>query len=119
MIRLYFDDDSQERPVLDGLRRSGIDIQIPRDVGLDGQADAVHLRHATEADRVVVTRNQGDFVRLHGETIRSGGMHAGIAIAPARLTIGQRVRALQAMNAELDSVSMANRLEFLTDWVDR
>lgn len=45
-MRLYLDDDSAERTLIEILRRAGRDVQLPVDAALAGVQDAVHLTHA-------------------------------------------------------------------------
>ncbi|MBI5329191.1 MAG: DUF5615 family PIN-like protein [Betaproteobacteria bacterium] len=63
-------------PVVEALRRWGHDVLTTQDAGQSGQAipdDAV-LRFAHVDERVLLTFNRKDFIRLH----QAGQPHAGI-----------------------------------------
>jgi hypothetical protein len=44
-MRLYLDDDSVDRILVQLLRQAGHDVQIPNDVGMSGEDDPVHLTY--------------------------------------------------------------------------
>jgi predicted nuclease of predicted toxin-antitoxin system len=54
-MNLYLDDDSVDPLLVRLLRQAGHDVQCPQDVGRMGSHDAVHLRHAIQTDRVLLT----------------------------------------------------------------
>ena len=56
-MRLYLDDDSAEALLVALLRQAGHDVQVPADVGMLGQPDAVHLAHDVRENRVLLSRN--------------------------------------------------------------
>lgn len=62
------------------LRKAGHDVQAPRDVGMVGQADPVHLTRAIRDGRVCVTKNYDDFWLLHALLIQGNGRHPGIVV---------------------------------------
>jgi hypothetical protein len=64
-MRIYLDDDSAAQLLARLLRQAGHEVQIPADVGLLGEDDAVHLTHAVKDDRVLLTGNHRDFLNLH------------------------------------------------------
>ncbi|MCE9526595.1 MAG: DUF5615 family PIN-like protein [Planctomycetales bacterium] len=77
-MRFYLDDDTTSGRLIQILRRDGHDVQIPLDVGLAGDSDAVHLTHAIRETRVLMTCNYDDFNHLHLLIAESGGSHPGI-----------------------------------------
>ena len=79
-MRLYLDDDTVKRAFVAQLRQAGHDVQIPREVGLMGEADAVHLLHAIQEDRIFFSYNADDFEELHDLVTLSGGTHPGILV---------------------------------------
>jgi predicted nuclease of predicted toxin-antitoxin system len=79
-MRLYLDDDSAEKLLVRLLEQAGHDVQIPADVGLSGTADPLHLSHAIRDDRVLLTRNDGDFRILHNLIAAAQGHHPGILV---------------------------------------
>ncbi|MGH7135311.1 MAG: hypothetical protein ACREHD_06195 [Pirellulales bacterium] len=59
--------------------------------------------------------NVGDFVRLHGEWLRSGRHHAGLVVSEQR-PLGETLRRLLNLAAAFGAEDMCDRLEFLTNW---
>jgi hypothetical protein len=81
-VKLHLDEDIS--PVIaEILRRRGLDVSSAHEVGTTQLPDAQQLHHATQAERVLVTRNLRDFVVLGGESIARGQAHAGIILVPA------------------------------------
>jgi hypothetical protein len=81
------------------------------DLGLanDEVPDEVHLANATEAGRVLVTYNRGDFQRMDRRWRTAGQPHAGIIwcldASIRRRDIGGLVRALEALAREHDTLA--------------
>lgn len=79
-MKLYLDDDSAS-PLLARLcNQAGHDVQLPRDAGLDGADDPVHLTHTIREDRVCLSGNHDDFLILHNLVMEARGHHPGIII---------------------------------------
>jgi predicted nuclease of predicted toxin-antitoxin system len=79
-MRLYLDDDSASPLLSRLLRQGGHDVQMPADVGLSGEDDAVHLTYAVKDDRALLTGNHRDFLNLHNLAMQVGGHHPGILV---------------------------------------
>ncbi len=77
-MRLYLDDDSVNRVLVAQLRQAGHHVEIPADIGYIGRADAVHLLHAVQESRVLMSHNHDDYRDLHNLVIGAGGSHSGI-----------------------------------------
>ena len=77
-MRIYLDDDSAASLLVRLLRQAGHEVQIPTDVGLWGEDDSVHLSHAVEDDRVLLTGNHRDFLNLHNLVKQVDGHYPGI-----------------------------------------
>jgi predicted nuclease of predicted toxin-antitoxin system len=77
-MRLYIDDDSVDALLVQLLRLAGHEVQLPADTGLAGEDDAVHLAHAIREDRVLLSKNHGDFNNLHLLILQAKGHHPGI-----------------------------------------
>jgi predicted nuclease of predicted toxin-antitoxin system len=77
-MRLYLDDDSASKLLAGLLRKAAHDVQVPADVGMDGEDDAVHLAQALRENRVLLSHNHHDFENLHNLIILAGGHHPGI-----------------------------------------
>lgn len=71
-IRFHLDENVHQAIAL-GLRRLGIDVTLPQDVGLTAATDKEHLEFAIRETRVIFTHDQ-DFLALHAK----GERHAGI-----------------------------------------
>ncbi|MBI1830344.1 MAG: DUF5615 family PIN-like protein [Planctomycetes bacterium] len=72
-------DDDLASPLLARLmRNAGHDVQMPTDVGLSGEDDAVHFRHAALDGRAIVTGNHDDYLNLHQLVVDLQGHHAGV-----------------------------------------
>jgi hypothetical protein len=56
-MNLYLDDDSVRGLLVRLLMADGHNVLIPADIGLMGADDPVHLRHAINAGRVLLTHN--------------------------------------------------------------
>ncbi len=69
-------DENLSPAVAVALRRDGIDAAHVRDRGLNGATDAVVMDRAFTEDRVLVTKNVGDFDKL----ARARTLHAGIVL---------------------------------------
>ena len=108
MLRLLAD-ENVPYPVVDGLRRRGIDIVVAQRVGLGETDDAEILKHAEVQQRVVYT-NDADFVRL----ARRGVTHAGILYHPQKsYSFGEAIRQVELACDVYSMEEMVNRLEFL------
>lgn len=79
-MRIYLDDDSIETLLVRLLRKAGHDVQVPDDIDCRGDADALHLAHAILDDRLLLSRNQDDYLNLHYLVSAAGGHHPGILI---------------------------------------
>ena len=98
------------------LREDGVDASHVRDRGMFGATDAEVLERAYAEDRLLVTLNVDDFVRL----VRARDLHAGIVlIEQSGLTREEQLdvvrRALALIVAELEAGrDMVNRVL----WID-
>jgi hypothetical protein len=109
-MRLYLDDDSIARRLVQALRQAGHAVQTPADAGRTGDDDSVHLLHAVEVDRVLLTGNHRDFENLHNLVKRTGGIHPGVLVvrkdgdSRRNMSPQQIVQAIAKLNATLSSV---------------
>jgi predicted nuclease of predicted toxin-antitoxin system len=79
-MKLYLDDDSAGALLARLLAQAGHDVQIPADVGLSGDDDPVHLAHAIQSDRILLSHNHRDFRNLHNLIMIAQGHHPGMLI---------------------------------------
>jgi predicted nuclease of predicted toxin-antitoxin system len=105
----YHLDESVANAVANGLEHRGVDVTTSKAAELIGASDLEQLEYARKHCRVLVTHDD-DFLRIHA----AGTEHAGIVyLHQKRLTIGQTVLALFALQRYESAETMAGRLEFL------
>lgn len=102
------------------LRRSGHHLVLPRDVGLAGSWDPLHLLHAVKYGLLLISKNHDDFRDLHILIEATSGQHSGIAIVRAdndpRRDMNDRDITRALANLEAASVPIANELHILNHW---
>ena len=105
----YHLDESVAHAVANGLEHRSIDVTTSKSAELIGASDLEQLEYARKQRRVLVTHDD-DFLRIHA----TGTEHAGIVyVHQKRLTIGQTVLALFALQRYESAESMAGRVKFL------
>lgn len=94
--RIYVD-ECISPTVAEGLTEAGFDAISAREADLLERSDRRQLVFATDTNRVLVTYNVGDFVRLHEEWQRRGKRHSGIIMVPEKTyrDIGRLLRNLR------------------------
>jgi predicted nuclease of predicted toxin-antitoxin system len=119
-MNIYLDDDSAKAALARLLRNAGHQVTVPADAGLAGASDPRHLKHALQAQWVLLTKNHDDFDDLHSFLQAAGGTHAGILVVrldndPNRdMKDRDIVRAIA--NLEKAGVPIANELHILNHW---
>ena len=73
-LRLLLDEDTQAKRLAALLREAGHHVQTVTEAALTDQGDSSVLAHACRENRLVLTRNCGDFQALH----RTEPAHVGI-----------------------------------------
>lgn len=117
IIRLYFDEDSQDGDVVQAVRFRGLDVLTAHEAGMDHHDDEDHLDFATAKGRVLYTFNARDFNRIHIEYITQNKTHAGIIIGQQqRYSVGEQMRRLTRIVNARTAEQMINQLEFLSNW---
>jgi hypothetical protein len=111
----FLTDEDVYGDIASALRRRGYDAVSTPEVGRLTEDDVSQLEWAAKQGRVVMTFNVGDFVRLHGEWLRSGRHHAGLVVSEQR-RLGEILRRLLYLAAALTADQLRDRLEFLTNW---
>ncbi|WP_437807493.1 DUF5615 family PIN-like protein [Sorangium sp. So ce1078] len=99
----FYANENFPRQVVEALRALGHDVLTTQEAGNAGQAipDEMVLEFATRSDRVVLTLNRRDFIRLH----RRSAEHAGIVVCTEDPdTEGQAARVHEAV-ASLPSLA--------------
>ena len=75
-LNLYLDDCVLDHRLVDLLLRAGHRVVRSTDVGLEGEDDDVHFRHAADNGLTILTKNPADFEALH----HSNQQHSGILV---------------------------------------
>lgn len=100
IVRLYIDEDSMDRDLVNALRARGVDVTTAQADGLTECGDEVHLEHAQQQGRVPYSFNRDDFYRLHTAYLAHGKTHAGIILArPQQYSVGEQMRRLLKLMA--------------------
>jgi predicted nuclease of predicted toxin-antitoxin system len=107
-IRFHFD-ENVDPAIADGLRRRGVDVTVPSDVGLVGASDDKHLAFAIAEQRVILTHDD-DFLPVS----RRGTPHCGIVYCHMQSrSIGQIIGGLLLICDCLTPEEMRDHIEFL------
>ena len=88
--------------------------------GMLGKHDAVHLTHAIDDGRILLSHNHNDFDELHELVMTAHGHHPGILIVrrdndPKR-DLSPRGIALAVANLEASQFAMADQFQVLNQW---
>lgn len=116
-VRLYCDEDSMQRGLVDALRSRGMDVTTALDDKMIDFSDNAHLDHATQQGRVLFSFNRGDFYQLHTAYLTMGKPHAGIVLAnQQQYTVGELMRRILRLAAAKSADDMRDHIEFLSAW---
>jgi len=98
LFQLYFDEDADARSLIAALRQDGFDCLTVREARRERPTDEEQLVYATSQNRVIYTKNVGDFARLHAGWLEAGRTHAGIIVLSGqRTSISAQLRALRSL----------------------
>jgi uncharacterized protein with PIN domain len=96
-------------PLVEGLRRRGLDVVVVQQIGLGAAADEVILAVARQQRRIVYTQDT-DFLRHHAAGVR----HSGILYHhPLAYSVGEALRTVVLACEVYSLEGMDNRLEYL------
>lgn len=117
ILRLYLDEDSVRRALVEALRTRGVDVTTALDAGMTRRTDEEQLAYATQAGRVLYTFNVCHFYHLHTLCLQQGRSHAGIILARQQhYSVGEQMRRILRLVASRSAEDMRNRIEFLSAW---
>ncbi len=117
VVRYHLDEDCQSAALAAALREHGVDVTTTNQVGNAGTDDDAQIQFATDAGRVVVSNNIGDFSALHARWLTTGRDHAGIVLFPQQqYSVGETMRRLLRISHSRTAEEMCNRLEWLSSW---
>lgn len=114
-IKLYLDEDTINRKLIQALRARNIDVLTAQEAGNMGVPDSFQLAFAQSEQRTIFTFNIRDFVQLHKQCLARQEDHTGIIVSN-QLPIGVLLRRLLKLLDGRSSEEMQNWLEFLSDW---
>lgn len=116
-IKLYLDEDAQAESLIKSLRRHNIDILTTDEAEMKGSSDLEQLEFATSQNRTIYTFNVRDFMILHQEFLSNNQTHSGIILGEQRrFGIGEQLRFLLKLIAEISAEEIENNFEFLSNW---
>ncbi len=119
-MRLYLDDDMASDILRRLLTRAGADVQIPKDMDMSGEDDAVHLTLGIRTNRVLLSGNHDDFVKLHDLVLESSGHHPGILIVcrenDPRRDLSPRGIVLAVQKLEAAGIALQDCFHILNHW---
>jgi Domain of unknown function (DUF5615) len=119
-IRLYTDEDSNRRAIVQALRERDVDVITSLEANRLRYPDSEQLTWATKQGRVIYSGNVRDFYRLHTEFLTSGQNHAGILLMQQqRFSVGEQVRGILKLLETRSAEEIQNHVEFLSDWLDQ
>ncbi|MFW0860320.1 MAG: DUF5615 family PIN-like protein [Dehalococcoidia bacterium] len=102
-------DEHVPYPIVEGLRRRGIDIVTVQEIGLASTRDEIIMARAREEGRIIYTRD-ADFLR-HS---RGGHKHSGIFYHhPLTYSIGEAIQKVALACEVLSAEEMENQVMFL------
>ncbi|MGO9243829.1 MAG: DUF5615 family PIN-like protein [Verrucomicrobiia bacterium] len=100
----FYSNENFPQGTVEALRQLGHDVLTSHDAGMSRQSikDPEVLKFATEQDRIVLTLNRLDFIKLHNST---SGHHAGIVVCTQDLNyaaLAQRIHETVTRTGSLD-----------------
>jgi predicted nuclease of predicted toxin-antitoxin system len=113
-IKIYTDEDIASG-IAKALKRRGFEVSTTPEYGNFEFTDEKQLAFATSIEATILTHNVQDFPRIHYEFMGKGVSHNGIIVAK-QVPIGEVVRRLLRLTAELTAGDMNDRLEYLSNW---
>ena len=113
-LKIYTDEDIANA-VAKALRRRGFEASTTPEHGNFELTDEQQLKFAASIGAAILTHNVKDFPRIHYGFMEKGLSHKGIIVAK-QVSIGEVVRRLLRLAAELTAEDMENRLEYLSNW---
>ncbi|MDB9510593.1 DUF5615 family PIN-like protein [Kamptonema animale CS-326] len=115
-IRLYLDEDSRSKKLLQALQSRGVDIITVAETGMLSRSDEDQLIWAFANQRVIYSFNTRDFYRIHTNWLEKGDSHAGIILGQQNYSVGEQMRRLLSLISAKSAAEMQNQIEFLSAW---
>jgi Domain of unknown function (DUF5615) len=119
-MNLYLDDDSRHGILATLLRRAGHDVIDPGQADLSGENDPVHFAWTILSNRILVSKNHGDFLELHRLVLGSGGHHPGIILIrqdnDRARDLSPRGIVVAVRKLEASGLSIADKFVIINQW---
>jgi predicted nuclease of predicted toxin-antitoxin system len=112
--RFYLDEDINVL-LKQALINRGADVLSTLKAGNTGNKDEEQLIYATNENRIIITHNIEDFVKLHEKFLKNNRIHSGILLTD-QLPIGVLLKRIMQLWFTLDANDMESRIEFLSNW---
>ncbi len=115
-LKLFIDEDSQDRILVKLLRNAGHDVVTVNEVGMNGQPDPVIFAYAREKNRLLFTFNCDDFEALH----LAKPNHPGILVVYQEADFSKNMSYKEIVtaitNIEASGIPLANQFISLNHW---
>ncbi len=115
-LKLLIDEDSQAKPLVSLLRKTGHDVETANEAGLSGKEDFLVLDYARVTNRILLTQNCDDFEALH----KTNSKHPGIFVVYQnnnRFKYMSRQELVKAIaNIETAGITLTNQFISLNQW---
>jgi predicted nuclease of predicted toxin-antitoxin system len=115
-IRIYLDEDTMSRSLINALRARGVDVTAGSDVGMRSRSDAENLAYASAEGLVLFSFNTNHYMALHTSLLEQGQSHAGLILSGQHYKVGEMMRRILRIVAHLSAEEMKDRVEFLSSW---
>jgi hypothetical protein len=115
-LRLLVDEDTLARTLVRLLREAGHDVLTAEAAGLNSLANVEVLLHAVRDRRVLLTRNCGDFLTLHGREPTHQGILAIYQDADPAKNMSYREIVRAVGNVEASGFSVDGAFVVLNAW---
>lgn len=115
-LKLLLDEDSQAKPLVNLLRKTGHDVLTVNEAGLTSQPDNVVQNYAIRESRVLLTHNCDDFEELHKIDSNHFGILAVYRSASSSKNMNHKDIVRAIANLEAASIPLVNQFIVLNHW---
>ena len=115
-LQLLIDEDSQAKPLVSLLRKSGHDVETANKADLSGKEDFLVLNYARTNNRVLLTQNCDDFEALHQENSEHPGILAVYQNNDRSKDMSREEVVKAIANIETAKIELTNQFISLNQW---
>lgn len=115
-LKLFLDEDSQAKRLVDLLRGEGHDVLTVNEVGLVRKPDSFVLEYARQEGRLLLTRNCDDFYNLHNINSNHSGIFAIYQYADSSKNMSYSAIVKCIANLESSGLIFTNQFIPLNPW---